>query len=64
MKLVAYPALSEKGITFSRMHIYRLMKAGNFPKSVPVGTNRIAWLESEIDQWIMDRVAQRDGAVQ
>lgn len=64
MKLVAYPALSEKGITFSRMHIYRLMKSGNFPKSVPVGTNRIAWLESEIDQWIMDRVAQRDGAVQ
>ncbi len=64
MKLIAFPALSDKGISFSRMHIYRLMKSGDFPKSVPVGKNRVAWLESELDAWIESRVAQRDGAVQ
>ncbi|RVL05658.1 helix-turn-helix transcriptional regulator [Sinorhizobium meliloti] len=60
MKLVPFKGLHEKGITFSRMHIYRLMKAGKFPKSVPVGSSSIAWLESEIDAWIMERVAERD----
>lgn len=64
MKLVAFPALSGKGIPFSRMHIYRLMKSGEFPKTVPVGKNRVAWLESELDAWIESRVAQRDGASQ
>ena len=64
MKLIAFPALSDKGISFSRMHIYRLMKSGEFPKTVPVGKNRVAWLESELDAWIESRVAQRDGASQ
>jgi prophage regulatory protein len=57
--LVSYDALKAKGITFSKMHVWRLEKAGKFPMHVQVSTQRIAWVESEIDQWIADRIAAR-----
>ncbi|WP_409420807.1 AlpA family transcriptional regulator [Pseudaeromonas sp. ZJS20] len=28
----------------------------HFPKPVKIGTNAVAWLESDIDEWIMQRV--------
>lgn len=43
--------------TLSRPHIYRLIQAGKFPKAIRVGVNRVAWLESEINDWIAQRVA-------
>ena len=30
-----------------------------FPKRVPLGENRIGWIESEIDDWIAERAACR-----
>lgn len=35
-------------------------KAGLFPKRVHLGHSRIGWLESEIDNWIAERLADRD----
>jgi prophage regulatory protein len=60
--LVPYNALNAKGITFSKMHIWRLEKAGKFPVHVQVSPQRIAWVESEIDQWITDRINARPAA--
>jgi prophage regulatory protein len=57
--LVPYDALKAKGITFSKMHIWRLEKAGKFPVHVQVSAQRIAWVESEIDDWIGARIAAR-----
>ena len=31
-----------------------------FPRSVPLTTNRVAWVEHEVDEWINTRIAQRD----
>ncbi len=36
------------------------MNLGDFPKSVQLGPRAVAWLSSEIDQWIDDRVKERD----
>ena len=47
--------------TFSKTHIYRLIKAKSFPKPVPLGLHRVAFLESEVEAWIAGRVADRDG---
>ncbi len=58
--LVPYDGLKAKGITFSKMHIWRLEKARKFPMHVQVSAQRIAWVESEIDQWIDDRIAARE----
>ena len=46
----------------SRSSIYRLVKNGDFPKPVKLGERASAWLESEVDQWIADRIEQRDQA--
>ena len=42
------------------MHLWRLERNGLFPKRVQLGPNAVAWLESEIDEWINARVAERD----
>ena len=44
----------------SRSTIYDLMKAKKFPKPVPLGEKSVGWLESEIENWIAERVAERE----
>ena len=46
--------------TISRSRIYEAIRKGRFPRSVPVGERRRAWIESEIEDWIDARVADRD----
>ena len=47
-------------VCYSPQHIARLETAGKFPKRVTLGPNRVGWLEEEIDQWIRDRIEERD----
>jgi prophage regulatory protein len=49
-----------KGIKFSRQHLHRLIASGKFPRPVKLGANTNAWPESEIDQYLKDRIAARD----
>jgi prophage regulatory protein len=42
--------------------IYEKMAKGEFPTSIPLGGRRVGWLESELDEWIAARVAERDNA--
>ena len=37
--------------------IYAKIKTGEFPKPYPLGARAVAWLSSEIDDWIAQRVA-------
>lgn len=41
--------------------IYKYMSSPehNFPSPVPLGGNRVAWLESEVLNWMRERVAAR-----
>jgi prophage regulatory protein len=52
---------SEKGIRFSRQHLHRLIKAGQFPKPIKLGPATNGWLEHEIDGWIAARASERTG---
>ncbi|MEH8044890.1 helix-turn-helix transcriptional regulator [Gallibacterium anatis] len=36
--------------------IYTLMAKSEFPQSITISTNRRAWLESEIDEWIESKI--------
>jgi prophage regulatory protein len=47
-------------IPYTPQHILRLEKQGKFPRRIQVGPNRVAWLESEVDAWVAERVAERD----
>ncbi len=46
----------------SRSGIYDLMKAGKFPRPVPLGEKAVGWIEAEIEAWIEARVAEREVA--
>ncbi|HBE9081107.1 AlpA family transcriptional regulator [Serratia fonticola] len=43
---------------YSKAWIYRLMSQGKFPTSVKIGTRAIAFVESEIDEWVNERIAE------
>mgnify|MGYP000594812125 CR=1 FL=1 len=43
----------------SRSSIYRHMQAGEFPSAVKVSAHASAWAQSEIQDWISARMAQR-----
>jgi prophage regulatory protein len=47
-------------VLFSRVHVYRMMAAGTFPRPVKLGGQRIGFVEEEIDDFIRARIAQRD----
>ncbi|MDF7660449.1 AlpA family transcriptional regulator [Erwiniaceae bacterium L1_54_6] len=47
---------------FKRAWIYNLMSRNEFPQSVKLGIRSVAWVESEIDEWIANKINQRDGA--
>ena len=52
-----------KRVGFSRATIYNLMSRGEFPRAVALGPRAVAWLDSEVTEWINDRVsASRRGA--
>jgi len=48
------------GIPYSAQHIARLEEAGQFPKRIRLGQNRVAWLLSEVEAWVDERLATRD----
>lgn len=41
----------------SRMTIWRLERAGEFPRRRQLGARSVAWLQSEVEQWIESRPA-------
>lgn len=49
-------------IPYSRVHVGRLEERGLFPKRTHLGAGRVAWLASEINTWIDEKIAQRDAS--
>ena len=64
MKIVRFDDLPSKGVIYSRPHLWRLIKAGRFPKPIKGLSSENAWLESDIDAYIAALVAARDGAAE
>ena len=47
----------------SRSHLYALAQNGEFPKPLKLSERSSAWVESEVEGWIEDRITQRDQEV-
>jgi len=43
--------------------IYAMMKQGKFPKAITLSERRVAWIESDVDQWISERIASHKAAI-
>tara|TARA_B110000046_G_C13003534_1_gene403272 strand:+ start:774 stop:953 length:180 start_codon:yes stop_codon:yes gene_type:complete len=58
MRLIKLKEVIEK-TSLGRSTIYEFMTDGRFPKQVSLGAKSVAWLESEVDDWIEDKVRGR-----
>ena len=47
-------------VLYSITHIDRLEKTGKFPLKVRLGLNRVGYVESEIMEWLEQRLCERD----
>ena len=44
----------------SRAGIYESMDAGTFPRPVKIGPRAVGWVETEVNDWLRQRIAERD----
>ena len=59
MRILSKKALREL-VLYSPQHVARLEKAGNFPKRVQLGPNRVGWVEQEVRDWLEQRLSLRE----
>jgi prophage regulatory protein len=50
----------DKGIKLGKTQIWRNERDGKFPKRVQISPGRYGWVESEIDTYIEQKIAERD----
>jgi predicted DNA-binding transcriptional regulator AlpA len=62
-RILSYSDLRDRGIKFSRQWILQLMKEKKFPQTIALGAGHsVGFIETEIDKWIEDRIAERDNS--
>ena len=44
----------------ARSTVYKFIAEDRFPKPVKLGARMVAWVEGEIQQWIQERIGERD----
>ena len=53
---ITFDELPAHGVPrFSRVHILRLMRRGQFPMQVQLTPNRVAWRMTSIQEWVANR---------
>ena len=59
-RILRLPDLKAK-IRLGRSAIYDMISRGEFPHQVQLSARTSGWLESEVDAWLLERAALRDG---
>jgi len=50
-------------IGLSDATIWRLEKAGRFPRRIQLGGNSVGWFNTDVDAWMDSRAAERQESV-
>ncbi|KKO47708.1 AlpA family transcriptional regulator [Arsukibacterium sp. MJ3] len=59
MKLIKLKAVMDcTGL--ARSTVYKFIAEDRFPKPVKLGTRMVAWVESEIQDWIQQKIEHRE----
>ena len=53
----------KKRTGFGRSHISSLIKQGQFPKHISLGSRAVGWLKSEVSDWMEQRILESRGGV-
>ena len=59
LRILRRPAVIEK-TGLSRCTIENMRKENKFPQPIQLGPRNIGWIESEVDEWIMQKIEERD----
>ena len=46
----------------SRSWVYKEIRAGRFPAPIKIGIRAVAWLQSDLDEWLTHRIELSRGA--
>ncbi len=46
----------------ARSTVYKYVADGSFPKPVSLGDRAVGWVESEVQDWVLTRIEERDQA--
>lgn len=46
---------------YPRSTLYLKISRGEFPKPIKLGARAVGWLESDVSEWIAERVAESRG---
>lgn len=44
-------------VGLSKSQIYRLIRAGQFPAGISLGTNSVAWPAEQVHAWIAEKIS-------
>lgn len=44
-------------VGLSKSQIYRLIRTGEFPAAIQLGTNSVAWPAERVHAWIADKIS-------
>jgi predicted DNA-binding transcriptional regulator AlpA len=58
-RYLSFRDLRARGITFTRKHVLTLMREGRFPLARQISSNRVAWIEDEIESFLANRPVSR-----
>lgn len=58
MKALKIKDVVEK-VSLGQSTVYKMVAEGAFPKPFQIAPRRIAWVESEIEDWLVERASQR-----
>ena len=61
INLIKFPTV-KSATKLSKSSLYVLMKQNCFHKSIQIGKSSVAWIESEVQQWIEDQIYQSRNA--
>ncbi len=50
----------QRATGLNRTKLYKLQRAGQFPRAVKISERAVAWPAAEVSAWIADRIAARD----
>lgn len=62
MKVLKLNAVMEK-TGLGRTKVYELQAAGKFPRSISLDSRSVGWLESEVEEWIQERLDARNAVM-
>ncbi len=59
MKVLKLKAVIEK-TTLCHSTIYKLISEGGFPRPIDLTGRAVGWVDSEVDDWIVNKIEARD----